>query len=122
MLVPYQIPRSSYATTWLFYQVFTIYAFVHGQQFPLTYGLLPGKSRETYKFFMGVKQEAMQHGINFSPEEIMADFELALVQWHNRMKKISRKAHPHLYQILELFQRKQAATEVTIQQLETGGV
>ena len=28
----------------LFYQVFTINAFVHGQQFPLMYGLLPGKS------------------------------------------------------------------------------
>ena len=52
----------------------------------------------------------------------MADFELALVQWHNRMKKISRKVHPNLYEILELFQREQAATEVTIQQLETGGV
>ena len=32
----------------LFYQVFTINAFVRGQQFPLAYGLLPGKSRETY--------------------------------------------------------------------------
>ena len=65
----------------LFYQVFTINVFVHGQQFPLVYGLLPGKSRETYnKFFMVVKEEAMQHGISFSPDEIMADFELALVQ------------------------------------------
>ncbi len=44
----------------LFYQVFTINAFVHGQQFPLVYGLLPGKSIEIYnQFFMGVKEEAM---------------------------------------------------------------
>ena len=65
----------------LFYQVFTINVFVHGQQFPLVYGLLQGKSRETYnKFFMGVKEKAMQLGINFSPKEIMADFEFALVQ------------------------------------------
>ena len=42
--------------------------------------------------------------------------------WHNRMKRISRKAHPNLYEILELFQREQAATEVTIHQLEAGGV
>ena len=42
--------------------------------------------------------------------------------WHNRMKRISRKAHPNLYEILELFQREQAATEVAIQQLEAGGV
>lgn len=59
----------------LFYQVFTINAFVHGQQFPLVYGLLPGKSRETYnKFFMvTVVKEAMQYGFSFSPNEIMAD-------------------------------------------------
>ena len=42
--------------------------------------------------------------------------------WHNRMKRIARKAHPNLYEVLELFQREQAATEVTIQQLEAGGV
>ena len=38
------------------------------------------------------------------------------------MKRITRKAHPNLYEVLELFQREQAATEVTIQQLEAGGV
>ena len=37
-------------------------------------------------------------------------------------KRISRKAHPNLYEILELFQQEQAATEVAIQQLEAGGV
>ena len=42
--------------------------------------------------------------------------------WHNRMKRIARKAHPNLYEVLELFQREQAATEITIQQLEPGGV
>ena len=41
--------------------------------------------------------------------------------WHNRMKRIARKAHPNLYEVLELFQREQAATEVTIQHLEAGG-
>ena len=220
----------------LFYQVFTINAFIHGQQFPLVYGLLPGKSRDIYhQFFMGVKEEAMNNGQHISPEEIMTDFELALVQslelefpgarihgcyfhfaqclwrkvqrlglveeykedefirrfmqksaaiafvppsfvrvswnglkadmpdnskvqsyadyfdetwmngqfrprmwnyyahsgprtnnhlegWHNRMKRIARKAHPNLYEVLELFQREQAATEVTIQQLEAGGI
>ena len=38
------------------------------------------------------------------------------------MKRIARKAHPNLYEVLELFQREQAATEVTIQQLEAGGI
>ena len=37
------------------------------------------------------------------------------------MKRISRKAHPNLYEVLELFQREQAACEVTILQLEAGG-
>ena len=30
----------------LFYQVFTIHAFNHGEQFPLVYFLLPGKFRQ----------------------------------------------------------------------------
>ena len=62
------------------FQVFTIIAFVHGQQFPLVYGLLRGKSREVYnQFFMAVKEEALKFGAPFSPDEIMTDFELALV-------------------------------------------
>ena len=36
------------------------------------------------------------------------------------MKRISWKAHPNLYEVLELFQREQAASEVTILQLEAG--
>ena len=45
------------------------------------YGLLPGKSRDIYhQFFMGVKEEAMNNGQHISPEEIMTDFELTLVQ------------------------------------------
>ena len=37
------------------------------------------------------------------------------------MKRISWKACPNLYEVSELFQRKQAASEVTILQLEAGG-
>ena len=33
-----------------------------------------------HQFFMGVKEEAMNNGHHISPEEIMTDFELALVQ------------------------------------------
>ena len=33
-----------------------------------------------------------------------------------------KKGTPNLYEVLELFQREQAATEVTIQQLDAGGV
>ena len=51
----------------LFYQVFTINAFRHGQQFPLVYGLLPSKSRESYnRFFMAVKEEAMDRDVVFA--------------------------------------------------------
>ena len=42
--------------------------------------------------------------------------------WHNRMKRLARKIHPNLYEVLELFQREQAATNITVQQLEAGGV
>ena len=37
------------------------------------------------------------------------------------MKRISWKAHPNLYEVLELFQREQAAFEVTTLQLVAGG-
>ena len=40
--------------------------------------------------------------------------------WHNRMKRISWKAHLNS-ELLELFQREQAASEVNILQLEAGG-
>ena len=29
-----------------------------------------------------------------------------LERWHNRMKRITRKAHPNQYEVLELFQRE----------------
>ena len=37
------------------------------------------------------------------------------------MKRVSQKAHPNLYEVLELFQREQAVSEVTILQLEAVG-
>lgn len=43
----------------LFYQLFTLYAFKNGRQFPLVYMLLPRKSRATYvRAFELVKQKA----------------------------------------------------------------
>ena len=45
-----------------------------------------------------------------------------LERWHNRFKRIARKAHPNFYEVLEHFQKEQAATEVTILQLQAGGL
>ena len=42
--------------------------------------------------------------------------------WYNSIKRVARKAHPNLYEVLEVLQREQAATKVTIQQLEAGRV
>ena len=43
--------------------------------------------------------------------------------WHAQQKEENcKKGTPNLYKVLELFQREQAVTEVTIQQLEAGGV
>ena len=42
--------------------------------------------------------------------------------WHNRLKRIARKGHPNFYEVLELFQKEQAATEVTISQLQAIGL
>ena len=38
------------------------------------------------------------------------------------MKRIAQKAHPNIYEMLELLQKEQATTEVTISQLEAGGI
>ena len=65
----------------LFSQLFTINGFVHGQQFPLVYALLPSKSRNDYnRFFMYLKEEMQNLGLTLDPVSVMADFELALVQ------------------------------------------
>ena len=55
--------------------------FIQGQQFPLVYSLLPGKSRDVYnRFFMCIKAEALKCDLRIYPGEIMSDFELPLVQ------------------------------------------
>ena len=41
--------------------------------------------------------------------------------WHNRLKKISRKAHPNLFEFIEVIQNEHAAAEVTIEQLSGAG-
>ena len=40
--------------------------------------------------------------------------------WHNRLKRIVKKPHPNIYELIDVFKREQAASEVTLQQLETG--
>ena len=42
--------------------------------------------------------------------------------WHNRIKKMARKSHPNIYELIEILQKEQAATEVTIRQLEGGAI
>ena len=60
----------------LFYQVFTIHVFKHGQRFPLVYCLLPGKSRDMYNRCISIlKEEAQDNGLQLHPHEIVLDFE-----------------------------------------------
>ena len=40
--------------------------------------------------------------------------------WHNKLKRIARKAHPNLFEIVTLFKQEQADTEVILAQLATG--
>ena len=42
--------------------------------------------------------------------------------WHNRLKRIVKKPHPNIYELIDVFKGEQAATEVTCQQLETGAI
>ena len=65
----------------VFYQIFTIHAFRSGQQFPLAYCLLPGKSRETYqRVFTLLKEKADELQLALSPSVVLSDFELAIIQ------------------------------------------
>ena len=41
--------------------------------------------------------------------------------WHNRLNKMARKAHPNLFEFIEVIQKEQATTEVTIEQLSGAG-
>ena len=220
----------------LFYQIFTIHAFKSGKQFPLVYCLLPGKSRSIYlKALELLILKARQLGYNINPNEILTDFEIAIIQaiqlifpsttvkgcyfhftqainrkintmglqtlykqdavmnqfirktaalafipadlvffgwnmvktmapirpeiheflnyfedtwlvgqfppvlwnvfnqdahnprtnnhvegWHNKLKRIARKAHPNIYEIVTIFKQEQAFTEVSIAQLASG--
>ena len=40
--------------------------------------------------------------------------------WHNKLKRVVRKAYPNVYELIEVFQQEQADTKVTIAQLATG--
>ncbi len=55
----------------LFYQVFTVHAPKRGQQFPLAYFLLPGKSREVYNtsFMHPVERGSAEHRNPARPPE-----------------------------------------------------
>ena len=40
--------------------------------------------------------------------------------WHNKLKRIARKAHPNVFELVEIFKQEQSDTEVSIAQLDTG--
>ena len=62
------------------------HAFKHGQQFPLAYFLLPGKSREVYNTsFVLLKEAAQNLGLDVNPE-----------------KELTGKAHPNIYEAIHL--------------------
>ncbi len=40
--------------------------------------------------------------------------------WHNRLKRVVGKAHPNMFEFVEVVQKEQTATEVLLAQLEAG--
>ena len=59
----------------VFYQTFTVHAFKSGQQFPLAYCLLPGKSCESYQRpFTLLKEKADELQLDLSPSVVLSDF------------------------------------------------
>ena len=42
--------------------------------------------------------------------------------WHARLNRLAKKSHPNIYEVIEIFQREEASSKVTILQLKSGGV
>ena len=42
--------------------------------------------------------------------------------WHSKIRKLAGKAHPNIYETVELFKAEQTATEVSLIQLAAGGL
>ena len=61
----------------------------------------------------------LDHTCGITTDTVAQGRTTLLEGWHNHMKRISRKTHPNLYEVLELFQREQAAPEVIILQVAT---
>ena len=40
--------------------------------------------------------------------------------WHNKLKHVARKAHPNVFELVEIMKQEQADTEVSIAQLAAG--
>ena len=40
--------------------------------------------------------------------------------WHNRLKRVVGKPHPNIYEFIQVIQREQAATEISMLQLDAG--
>ena len=38
-----------------------------------------------------------------------------LDNWHNRLRQVVGKSHPNIFECVEVFQREEASTEVSIQ-------
>ena len=42
--------------------------------------------------------------------------------WHARLDRLAKMSHPNIYEVIEIFQREEASSKVTILQLKSGGV
>ena len=70
-----------YASPNLFAQLYTVHAKVYGQMFPLAYGLLPDRKRETYEPFVRlIGEAAVENNLNFDPETIVVDYEMDAIR------------------------------------------
>ena len=63
-----------------FKQIYTLHCFIMGKMFPIAYGLLPDKTKQTYVRLLNlVKQIALDHQLNFQPQTFQIDFELGML-------------------------------------------
>lgn len=69
-----------YVSPRLFTQLFTFHVEMYGRLFPVMFAFLPDKCQRTYRrLFQIIKTKAVVQGLQFHPDNIQSDYELAII-------------------------------------------
>ena len=52
----------------------------------------------------------------------MSENTITFEEWHSKLKMVVGKAHPNVFEIVEIFKREQGVTGIAISQLASGAI